>query len=82
MHFVSHVDEGLREFRAELTEFFRGSQRVAPLPLKYRVDNISRDSEFREIEFVAMRKVERNSKFRGDETFLSRPVTAYEFDDA
>jgi len=31
--------------------------------LKYRVDKISRDSKFRGIEFVAMRKVVRNPKF-------------------
>lgn len=77
MHFVSHVVEGLRESRAGSAEFFRGAQSH---PLKYRADKISRDSKFREIEFVAMRKVERNSKFRGErrQTFLSRSATAFE----
>lgn len=52
-----HINEELKKLSGAVKLLLR-------YPLKYRVDKISRDTEFCEIEFVAMRKVERNLKFR------------------
>lgn len=51
-----------KEISSEMANIFAVNS-LQSRPLKYRVDKILRDSKFRAIEFVAMRKVERNLNF-------------------